>query len=429
MSENTNLSKGTGRKGEIVWLDPASLKPYPNNPRNNKKAIDAVAESIKRFGFNVPITVDEDMVVATGHTRLEAAKRLGLTKVPVIVLRDLSEEEIKAWRLADNKTAELATWDEKKLKLEIEGLTGIDLSLFGFKADGSISDVKEDGYAKAPPKKPKSKYGQIYRLGNHRLMCGDSTKHEDMKALMAGEEADCVMTDPPYNVCYEGEAGTIMNDAMSVSQFSEFLEAACRTMALHLKKGGAIYLWYASRYDGLTQEAMRRCGMPPRETLIWNKSQFTIGRQDYQWKHEPCLYGWKEGAPHYFINDRGYCTVIEEKAREYEAMTKAQLIKAVRDLLKVDAIPTTIINEDKPTASKEHPTMKPVRLLARLIANSTRPGELVLDSFGGSGSTLIACEQLGRRANLMELDPKYVDVIIDRYEKLTGQKAELIASI
>lgn len=169
--------------------------------------------------------------------------------------------------------------------------------------------------------------------------------------------------------------------------------------------------------------------MPPRETLIWNKSQFTIGRQDYQWKHEPCLYGWKEGAPHYFINDRGYCTVIEEKAREYEAMTKAQLIKAVRDLLKVDAIPTTIINEDKPTASKEHPTMKPVRLLARLIANSTRPGELVLDSFGGSGSTLIACEQLGRRANLMELDPKYVDVIIDRYEKLTGQKAELITSI
>lgn len=169
--------------------------------------------------------------------------------------------------------------------------------------------------------------------------------------------------------------------------------------------------------------------MPPRETLIWNKSQFTIGRQDYQWKHEPCFYGWKEGAPHYFINDRGYCTVIEEKAREYEAMTKAQLIKAVRDLLKVDATPTTIINEDKPTASKEHPMMKPVRLLARLIANSTRPGELVLDSFGGSGSTLIACEQLGRRANLMELDPKYVDVIIDRYEKLTGQKAELITSI
>lgn len=238
MSETTDLSKGTGRKGEIVWLDPAALKPYPNNPRNNKKAIDAVAESIKRFGFNVPITVDEDMVVATGHTRLEAAKRLGLTKVPVIVLHDLSEEEIKAWRLADNKTAELATWDEKKLKLEIEGLTGIDLSLFGFKADGSISDVKEDGYTKAPPKKPKAKYGQIYRLGNHRLMCGDSTKNEDMKALMAGEEADCVMTDPPYNVCYEGEAGTIMNDAMSVSQFSEFLEAACRTMALHLKKGG-----------------------------------------------------------------------------------------------------------------------------------------------------------------------------------------------
>ena len=238
MSEVTEkVRKGPG-KGEIVWLDPAVLKPYPNNPRNNKKAIVAVAESIKRFGFNVPITVDADMVVATGHTRLEAAKLLGLAKVPVIVLRDLSEEEIKAWRLVDNKTAELATWDEKKLKLEIEGLTGIDLSTFGFKADGSISDVREDGYSKPAPKNPKAKYGQVYRLGNHRVMCGDSTKPEDVKALMGGELADCVMTDPPYNIAYEGGAGSIMNDALSEADFEKLLDGAIAEMAANLKKGG-----------------------------------------------------------------------------------------------------------------------------------------------------------------------------------------------
>lgn len=429
MNETTPQAKGARGSHEIIWLDPAQLKPYPNNPRRNARAIDAVAESIKRFGFNVPITVDEDMVVATGHTRLEAAKRLGIAKVPVIILKGLSEEEIRAWRLADNKTAELATWDEKKLRLELEGLTGIDLTAFGFKADGSISDVRDDNYSKAPPKKPKSKRGQIYRLGRHRLMCGDSTDPDDMRALMGDELADAIMTDPPYNIAYEGEAGTLMNDALSEPEFRNLLSGAIGEMARHVKQGGAYYLWYASRYDGLTQAVLRENGLTPREQLIWNKSQFTIGRQDYQWKHEPCLYGWKEGAPHYFINDRGFSTVLEEKAKDIDGMKAPELRKLIKDLLKRDGMPVTVVNEDKPTASKEHPTMKPVRLLARLIANSTRPGELVLDSFGGSGSTLIACEQLGRRANLMELDPKYVDVIIDRYEKLTGQKAELITAI
>lgn len=238
MSEETRKQSKTRDSQAIVWMDPRTLIPYENNPRKNEKAVDAVAASIKEFGFNVPITVDEKLVVATGHTRLKAALKLGMGKVPVIVLKGLSENQIKAWRLADNKTAELATWDEDKLNLEIKGITGIDLSTFGFKAGGDLSDVEEDDFEETLPSEPKAKLGDVYILGSNRLMCGDSLKKEDMDRLMNGESADLVMTDPPYNVDYEGEAGKILNDKMSTKQWKSFLQRAIEEMRDHLKQGG-----------------------------------------------------------------------------------------------------------------------------------------------------------------------------------------------
>jgi len=238
MTDKETKPTKTRDAGAIVWMDPHSLIPYENNPRKNDKAVAAVAASIKEFGFNVPITVDENLVVATGHTRLKAALKLGMGKVPVIVLKGLSESQIKAWRLADNKTAELATWDEDKLNLEIKGITGIDLSSFGFKASGDMSEVEEDDFDESLPEEPKAKLGDIYILGNNRLMCGDSLKKEDMDHLMNGETADLVMTDPPYNVDYEGEAGKILNDQMSTSQWRSFLQSAIEEMRDNLKQGG-----------------------------------------------------------------------------------------------------------------------------------------------------------------------------------------------
>ena len=423
MTEKADKHEGTPSKAEIIWLRPDQLVPYGNNPRKNDKAVDAVAASIREFGFNVPITCDEHYVVATGHTRLKAAIKLGLDRVPVIVLKGLSEDQIKAWRLADNKTAELATWDEDKLRFELKSIVGIDLGEFGFKLDSATDNLKEDDYQVSLPKEPRSKLGDMYRLGSHTLLCGDATSEKDMARLMEGKPADMAMTDPPYNVDYEGEAGKIMNDAMTPEKWSGFMTASMRLLAVNLKQGGSAYVWNPSH---IAPFAMAEAGIRVRETLIWNKNAFTMGRQDYQWKHEPCLYGWKEGAPHYFINDRGYSTVLEDKAKDVSKMKAAELRKLVKDLMRDQKIPVTVIDEDKPLKDDEHPTMKPVRLLGRLIANSSRRGETVLDPFGGSGSTMIACEELGRSCRMMELDPRFVDVIVDRWEKFTGLKARKV---
>lgn len=238
MTEKADKHEGTPSKAEIIWLRPDQLVPYGNNPRKNDKAVDAVAASIREFGFNVPITCDEHYVVATGHTRLKAAIKLGLDRVPVIVLKGLSEDQIKAWRLADNKTAELATWDEDKLRFELKSIVGIDLGEFGFKLDSATDNLKEDDYQVSLPKEPRSKLGDMYRLGSHTLLCGDATSEKDMARLMEGKPADMAMTDPPYNVDYEGEAGKIMNDAMTPEKWSGFMTASMRLLAVNLKQGG-----------------------------------------------------------------------------------------------------------------------------------------------------------------------------------------------
>lgn len=385
----------------IEYMATDRLIPYVNNPRKNDKAVDVVAGSIQEFGFKNPIIVDKDNVIVAGHTRLLAARKLGLEEVPVIRAEDLTEQQIKAFRLADNKTAEFAEWDMELLALELEGLDDI---FTGFNeveiADilGLDNEAQEDDFdVDAEAKKiiePETKPGDVWLLGRHRLMCGDATKIKDVERLVDGRHADLVLTDPPYNVDYEG--GTkdklkIQNDKMEDSRFLQFLTDAFTRMNENSKKGAAIYVFHADVEGHNFRSAFKAAGYSLRQCLIWAKNTMVIGRQDYHWQHEPILYGWKEGAKHAWYGDRKQ---------------------------------TTLIRYDRPLRNAEHPTMKPVGLCGYLIGNSSKEGDIVLDLFGGSGSTLIACEQLNRICYMMELDPVYVDVIKNRWEHLTGLKAE-----
>lgn len=412
-----------------------NVRPYENNPRKiPQKAVDAVAASIKEFGFKQPIVVDKAGVIIVGHTRLKAAEKLGLAKVPVIVASDLTDEQARAYRLADNRTGEIAMWDRPILDDELRRILDIDMMDFGFlepepEPEGTDDDFDPDeAMDKARSGSDGDgaiRRGDIFRLGDHILMCGDSTAAEDVTRLMGGGTANMVLTDPPYNVDYQGNAGKIMNDNMGDSSFLRFLTAAFKAAASALKEGGAFYIWHADS-EGLNfRIAVKESGLTLKQTLIWNKNTFVLGRQDYQWRHEPCLYGWKEGSSHYFIEDRSQETVFQKKPEDVDGMTEEE---AKETLKKILALPATVIDCPKPQRSDEHPTMKPVTLMARLIRNSTRREDIVLDLFGGSGSTLIACEQLGRKCRMMELDPLYCRVIIDRWEKLTGRKAEKVSA-
>lgn len=373
------------------------LVPYENNPRNNDDAVDYVAESIKEFGFKVPIIIDKNNVIVAGHTRYKASKKLGINEVPCLVADDLTEEQIKAFRLADNKVAEIATWDFEKLDLELSTLE-LDMELFGFESydDVEVQEAVEDEFDVELPEEPKAKPGDVYQLGEHRLMCGDSTSIDDVEKLMNGNKADMLLTDPPYNVNYEG--GTkdklkIKNDNMDNDSFRQFLVDAFSTADIAMKPGAVFYIWHADSEGYNFRGACYDVGWKVRQCLVWNKNSMVMGRQDYHWKHEPCLYGWKDGASHLWTSDRKQ---------------------------------TTVISFDKPTKNDLHPTMKPIPLFDYQIKNNTNVGDIVLDLFGGSGTTIIACEQNKRVAYTMELDPKYVDVIINRWEEFTGEKAVLL---
>lgn len=386
---------------KIEYWPLAKIKPYPNNPRVNDGAVAFVANSIKEFGFRNPIVVDNAGVIIAGHTRLKAAKKLGLKEAPVIVADDLSDEQVKALRLADNKTAETAEWDLNLLDQEISEIADIDMTDFGFELDeepDDDADAVDDDFEEPENIEPIAKRGQIYRLGDQVLMCGDSTSKEDIQKLMGGEQADLLITDPPYNVDYEGRTADKMkieNDSMSADQFYEFIYKAFNNAEEALMPGSSFYIWYAEGTSTTFElyKALRETKLLIKQQLIWNKAKKTFGRQDYQWKHEPCLYGWKEGASHHWYSDRKQ---------------------------------TTVLDFDNPMASHLHPTMKPIPLFDYQIKNSSKPGDRVLDIFGGSGTTLMACQQNGRKSYTMEYDPHYVDVIIKRWEDFTGEKAELI---
>ena len=376
-----------------------NLKPYENNPRKNDDAVKYVAESIKEFGFKVPIVIDKNNVIVAGHTRYKAAKKLKMSEVPCIIADDLTDEQIKAFRLADNKVAEKAEWDFDLLNAELDDIIDLDMELFGFEdaLQDDAEEAVEDEFEVELPPEPKSKLGDIYQLGNNRLMCGDSTVLKDVEKLMGGEQADMLLTDPPYNVNYEGKTKDklkIKNDQMGNDNFRQFLTDAFSNADMVMKPGAVFYIWHAdSEGYNFRGGACFDAGWTVRQCLIWNKNSMVMGRQDYQWKHEPCLYGWKEGAGHLWASDRKQ---------------------------------TTVINFDKPTRNDMHPTMKPIPLFDYQIKNNTKGGDVVLDLFGGSGTTIMACEQNGRRGYSMEYDPRYVDVIVDRWEKFTGAKAVLL---
>ncbi|WP_455455070.1 DNA modification methylase [Streptococcus salivarius] len=413
------------------------LTPYENNPRNNDEAVEPVANSISEFGFKVPIVATSDGEIINGHTRWKAAKKLKLKTVPVIIADDLTEEQVRAFRLADNKVAEIAQWDIELLLSEIESVDNLDMTLFGFtdsdytlddfEDEETDTDISEDEIESEGDSVSSVEYGDIYQLGRHRLMCGDSTSAGDMKELVDGEKIDLYVTDPPYNVAYEGkteEAMTIQNDSMDDASFRQFLRDAFSVADQHLKPGGAFYIWHADS-EGLNfRAAVKETGWLLKQNFVWVKNSIVLGRQDYQWKHEPCLYGWKDGASHYFVDNRSLATVIEEDEENLKEMTKGELISYIKTMQ--ENSPTSIFYEDKPVRSDIHPTMKPLKLIARCVLNSSKKGERVLDSFNGGGSTLMVCEKTERIYYGMELDPVYVERTIKRWEEETGLKAEKI---
>ena len=384
----------------------SELIPYINNSRKHSDdQVTQIAASIKEFGWTNPILVDGDNGIIAGHGRIMAAKKLGMTEVPVIELAHLSKEQRKALIIADNKLALNSDWDSNLLAIELKDLQdlGFDLNLTGF-ADKELADIlkpdqvegltDEDAVPDAP-EEPKTKPGDIYQLGNHLLMCGDSTSIDAVEKLIDGQLVDILVTDPPYNVAYEGSNGLkIQNDDMSDDKFRQFLADAFISASAVMKPGAVFYIWHADIEGYNFRGACRDAGFQVRQCLIWNKDSLVMGRQDYHWKHEPCLYGWKDGAAHLWAADRKQSTIIQCK---------------------------------KPKKNDIHPTMKPVELMEYQILNNTKGADIVLDLFGGSGSTMIAAEKLGRRARLMELDPKYCDVIVKRWEDFTGKKAELLS--
>ena len=414
---------------EIQYIDIDSLTPCDNNAKiHTSEQIEEIKNSIKEFGMNDPIGIwGEENLIVEGHGRLIACKELGIKEVPVIRLDGLTDEQRRAYTLAHNQLTMSTGFDLEKLKLELDAIT-LPMSDFGFEdINESDMNIDEDGFdfdeseEELPP--PKTKLGEIYRLGNHVLMCGDSTSQDDVCHLMSGAIADLVVTDPPYNVNVSNSKGmTIENDNMQSEKFYEFLSKAFSNMNLYLKEGGAFYVWYASSEHINFETALNSAGLHVRQQLIWVKNQFILGRSDYHWQHEPCLYGWKGGSGHYFVYDRTQSTIIEDKPIDYDNLSKEEVVKMLKKVYSAQ-LPSTIIRENKSLENNLHPTMKPINLMAKLIRNSSEKSEIVLDLFGGSGSTLIACEQLNRKCYMMEYDPRYADAIIERWEKYTGRKA------
>lgn len=413
---------------KIEYVSLESLRPYEKNARSHgKEDLKAIINSIQEFGFNDPIGVWHNIIVE-GHGRWMAAKELKMETVPILRLDELTDEQRKAYALAHNKTAELSGWDFDVLATELKDLADFDMSQFGFDMAAvgeEEGEVQDDDFVEELPKSATTQLGDIFKMGGHYLICGDSTKEETIKNLLQGQQVDLLVTDPPYNVDYVGktkDALKIENDKKSDGDFHKLLVDAFKAADQVMRPGAAFYIWHADSEGYNFRGACREIGWQVRQCLIWNKNTFVLGRQDYQWKHEPCLYGWKDGAAHYFVDDRTQSTVFEDKGHDIDHMKKEEMKALLKELFE-DKISTTVMEEDKPSRSAEHPTMKPIKLLARQIKNSSKKGENVLDIFGGSGSTLITCEQLGRHCFTVELDPKYCDVIIKRWEDFTGQQA------
>jgi DNA modification methylase len=389
-----------------MWLVD-KLIPWARNPRTHSDAqVAQIAASIAEFGFNNPILVDTKAGIIAGHGRLLAARKLGMTEVPVIVLDHLTEAQKRAYVIADNKLAENAGWDDDMLRIEIEALQeeSFDVSLLGFEdvelarllaAQDAVEGLTDEDAIPELPQTPTSRTGDLWVLGDHKVLVGDSTNPNDVVRLIAGDVADLVFTDPPYNVDYEGyteEKLKIKGDRMSDAQFKQFLEAAFRGLRSAVKPGASLYICHSSSWQREFQNALEAAGFTVRCQIIWAKNTFAWGFGRYKFRHEPLF----------------YCHVTGQKDPWYGDKTQS-----------------TLWEEKKPSANRIHPTAKPVELIERALLNSSKTGDIIADLFGGSGSTLIACERRGRSARLMEIDPKYADCIVRRFQEYTGKSAVL----
>lgn len=443
---------------ELKKLRLEDLKPAAYNPRVALKPGDpeyeALAISIEDNGYIEPIVVNSDMTIISGHQRRTVLMDMGVQEENVIVVDIKDPEKERSANIALNKIT--GKWDERKLYdllIDLEE-AGQDLRSTGF-STSELSDLftkidletgaNDDRFdaARAVTEKEaagpaRTKYGDIYELGNHRLMCGDAADFNDVSILMAGAQADLIITDPPYNVDYEGKINRsatrnksrinseIDNDNLNDDDFYNFLFRVFSNLCDVAKPGAAAYVFHADTTGLIFRQAFMAAGFLLKQVLIWEKNTFAIGRQDYHWRHEPILYGWKEGAAHYFIEDRTQDTIMLEDDIDFNAMKKPDLVAYIEQIRSDLAALSSVQYEKKPVKSELHPTMKPVSLVGRLIGNSSRSAENVLDVFGLSGTTLIAAEQLHRTAYCMELNPIYCDVIVDRWELFTGRTARLV---
>ncbi len=400
---------------KIIEIEVEKIKPYEKNAKlHPKKQIGLLKKNIKKFGFTTPCLIDEKNNLIAGHGRLEAVKELKYKKVPCVRIEGLSKEEIQALRLADNKIAEMGEWD---MELAIEDLKGLSDEMFdltGFDADLLIEpDEQDDIIPEDVP--PVAKLGDLWQLGRHRLLCGDATKIEDVERLMDGKKADMVFTDPPYNINYKGQgkntSNTIMADNVLDDAFDSFLDKVFKNYSEFCKGGGGVYVFHASRTQIQFEKALAKNNYEIKNQLIWNKPMSALGWGNYRWKHEPFFYAGKKDNQLQFYGDRTHSTVWDFQKTEQQLLNWAKRIKRDEQNGK-----TTIWTMKRDSvAGYKHPTQKPVELITYAIHNSSKADDIVMDLFGGSGSTLIACEKTNRICYMSELDPKYCDVIIQRY--------------
>lgn len=381
--------------------------PYARNPRNNQGAIAKVAGSIKEFGWQQPIVVDSEMVVIAGHTRLAAAQSLGMKKVPIVIAENLTPAQVKAYRLADNRVSQEAEWDHDLLTLELQDLVGeeYNLDLTGFSDDELAALLAEETEGLTDedavpdvPENPVTVLGDVWVMGDHRLMCGDSTSIDAVDRLMDGQKADMVFTDPPWNVNYGAVATPkykqgrqILNDSMGDEDWAEFCANTAASLFSATRPGAVLYCVMSAQEWPVVDKSLREAGFHWSSSIIWSKDSLVLSRKDYHTQYEPIWYGWNEKGPR----------LMEVPDRKQSDVWQCA----------------------RPKKSELHPTTKPVELIDRAVKNSSWRGAIVLDLFGGSGSTLISCDQNGRHSRLMELDPKYCDVIVKRWQDFTGKKA------
>ena len=402
-------------------------------------------ESIQEFGFRIPVLAQSDGTIIDGELRLLAARKLEIDEIPIVLADGMTPQQVKAFRLMANSSSAWSKWDDDLLALELEELRtyDFDLQLTGF----ALSDVEdlleqfgpEFSGNNDPDAVPNveaeyvSKHGDLWILGEHRLLCGDSTNGADISRLMDNESADMVFTDPPYNVDYEGKAGKIKNDNMSNDQFYQFLYDAFTVMFLALKKGGPIYVAHGESESINFRSAFQDAGFKTSSCVVWAKNSFVLGRSDFQPQHEPILYGWKPGARHCWYGGRKRSSVqtlenddqVQFENGAIQLAIHNRVLNITGDNLQVEEFVPSVVHEKKPQRSDAHPTMKPVALVERFLKHSSLKNDIVLDSFGGSGSTLISCERTRRRCRTMELDPRFADVIVRRWQEFTGKAAIL----